>query len=170
VKALPQIVKIESHRNNPALSGWLGFGLAALCFGISFSGMDSPQAQLWLRALAAMFFGIGCAVLVWAPRRSVTIDPETCQIRIEDSSCFGKKHRTISFDEVAEVVAEEWKDPDPDIRPLKRTLHWVGLRLHSGEMIDLTDQCLSKPTVLALRSRLANILDSRFPEKNEDRS
>lgn len=151
-------IKITSHRNNSPLSGWAGIGLGGLCFALSFCNQDAPQAKFALLILAGMFLAIGCGILIWFPRRIIIVDPTIGEIQIEDLSRFGKKIRILPFDEIAEIVMQEWVDPDPDIRPFKRVLYWLALRLHSGEEVEITDQTPGKEDVSELRGKLANCL------------
>jgi hypothetical protein len=150
---MPQL-RITSHRNNSPLSGWLGLGLALLCFLLAHFGPVSAREQLVLRIIGLVFLVIGLAVLLWSPRRITTINAEARRISIENVSRFGARKRSIPFDLVAEVVVHEWEDPDPDIRPMKRTLYGVALHLQSGELVEITDQASAPEGAQEIRSQV----------------
>jgi hypothetical protein len=102
-----------------------------------------------------MFVAIGAGVLIWSPQRIVTFCSERKEVQIEDSSRFKKSNRTLSFASVAELTVQQWEDSDPDIRPVKRVLYCVGIRLRSGELIEITDWKAGQDHAEHLRAALA---------------
>ncbi len=146
-------MKITSYRNNSPRHGWAAIGLSILFivvteyFGPMGSSLDTGLFDIGpsgirrvLQVFSIIFFIGGLWILIWSPKRTVTLHTGSRQVVINDTSLFGRKTRHIPFASIAKVAMDDWKDPDPDIRPFKACLYWVALHLHTGETVEITDR------------------------------
>jgi hypothetical protein len=93
--------KIESSPGKQAFLAWTIL-MVGLILAVGFRNFDSSGLT---NSLAGFLLGlflllIGIWTLVMGGKRTISVDPQTRSILIEDVNRFGPKKRSISFDEV----------------------------------------------------------------------
>jgi len=144
----------------PVWGGWLfvGLGAAVLALRHYLAGADSTE-RLALALVATILATAGAVVVIRGFSQTVTIQPGTQQLIVEDRTRFRTKRRIIPFGEVREVTVESHTDPDPDSRPFERTTHRVIARLRDGSEVPITDFTLDADATGQIRSDVARLFE-----------
>ena len=125
--------KIESSPGKQVILGWIVL-VVGLTLAIGFRDFDSSGLT---NSLAGFLLGlllllIGTVTLFLGGKRIVCVDPEARRILIEDASRFGRKKRSIAFDEVGEVYVDSLGDKEGG-----SISYDVVLKLKKGETVSL---------------------------------
>ena len=125
--------KIESSPGKQVILGWIVL-VVGLILAIGFRDFDSSGLT---NSLAGFLLGlllllIGTGTLLMGGKRSIVVDPEARRILIEDASRFGRKKRSIAFDEVGEVYVDSLGDKEGG-----SISYDVFLKLKKGETVSL---------------------------------
>jgi len=147
-----QIIRIN---NTPRSAAWL-FVAAGVGLWIASPYLAEQRLPLQLCGLIAAL--AGAAVLVWNFKQVVTVQPALRCILVDISSRFGNRQRRIPFNQIGEIVLNEYRDSDPDAR-LTKVAYQVIARLRDGNTLALTDQSFDQAEMERLRGQLRAMLD-----------
>ena len=153
-------VRFVRHGGMPVWGGWLfvGMGAAVLALRHHWAGAESTE-RLALALVGAVLATAGALVVIRGFSQTITIQPGTEQLVVEDRTRFRTKRRVIPFGEIREVTVESHTDPDPDSRPFERTTHRVIVRLRDGSEVPITDFTLDADATARIRSDVARRLE-----------
>lgn len=154
-------MEIVSHRNNPPQTVWAAFFMALLTALIAWWSDEPAFTRKVLAWLAAMFAGIGFAVWLWKPVRTVRLDARRGILRVQDRSRWGSRHRQIAYRDLMGASVKEWQDPDPDNHPVKVVHYQVIVSTRQAEEIALSDWMLSATEARGLCERVNEALLGR---------
>jgi hypothetical protein len=125
--------KIES---NPVkqIALMIGCILVGLMLSIGFSDFDASEFSNSLAGflLGVLLLIIGSYGLLENNRRTVTVNPKSRRIVIEDRSRFKQNRNTIAFEQVADVYVDEMGDTEGG-----SISYDVVLKLNNGKTISL---------------------------------
>jgi hypothetical protein len=157
-------MKITSYRNNSPQQGW-----CAIAMGIFFIllvqyfdpvgsnpdtgvfNLGSSGTKKLIEIIGSVFVMLGVWILIYSPKRIVSIDKRLRQIAVLDTSRFGQQHRNIPFDSITEVAIDQLKDTDPDSRFVHYE-YWVSLYLLTGEPVEITDRSRHRDKITKIRA------------------
>ncbi|HEX7547627.1 MAG TPA: hypothetical protein VF417_01400, partial [Candidatus Methylomirabilis sp.] len=125
--------KTESNPTQQTVLSLLGVAVGlALSIGFRrFEGLGLTSSLAGF-VLGLLILTISAAMLLKGGKRTITVDPKTRRIILEDMSRIGKKTRSLLFDEIAEFYVDELGDKEGG-----SIQYFVVAKLKTGQKVSL---------------------------------
>ena len=125
--------KTESNPTQQTVLSLLGVAVG-LVLSIGFRHFEGPGLTSSLAGflLGLLILTISSAMLLKGGKQTITVDPRTRRIILEDMSRIGKKTRSLLFDEIAEFYVDELGDKEGG-----SIQYFVVAKLKTGKKVSL---------------------------------